>query len=90
MKSKYWMAAGLLLCASTAADAGPRPLLVDRLLNTGGVFLNPLLAPVFRISGPIASNIVATYSPIGFTVITRLTAPLRGPIGAGGRLPGLR
>lgn len=92
MKSKYWMAAGLLLCASTAADAGPRPL-VNALIGSGTAVLNPLLRPFLSVSGPIFGSFVPASGPVFVFVGGLATRPVRtllAPIGAGARLPGLR
>lgn len=90
MKKTCLLAASLLLCASTAATAAPRPIVVT-LVNAPGRLLNPLLA----ISGPFAGGFIATYSPIAFNLLGRLGARpivnnLLNPPVSLGRLPGLK
>ena len=91
---KILVAAGLLMCASTASAAGPVATAIANngflggLITFGGPFLQPVLGPVLSLTGGPAGGFVATFVPVGTTVISNLGS---GPVGflytLGGRFP---
>lgn len=88
MKKTYLASAALLLCASSAAQAGPQPPV---LVNLATGILNPLLQPVLSITSPVAGGLVATGAPIAFGLIGNLTArPVATLLGPLPPLPGLK
>lgn len=90
---KILMAAGLLMCASTANAANPLGISfasngLGSLVEIGGPFLNPVLRPILSLTSPPASVFIATFVPVGTTVITALGArPASVLYNMAGRVP---